>query len=216
MQAQQLIHDPHAELRELGDFHSVQVSGLVEVYLSQGDQPGVAVSAKTAEAREGIQTRVRNGVLSISGGGLLREGKTRAYVGVRTLEKLAVSGTSNVIVTGEITGDELLIDLSGASDFEGAVNVNALRLRLSGASDADVRGRAGDLNVKVTGASHVRGYGLACDNCLVSGSGASEIKLTVNNVVNAELSGATSIHYKGEGKKGNIRTTSASSVSRVD
>ncbi len=214
--AQLLIHDPHAELRELGDFRSVQVSGLIEVYLSQGDQPAVAVSARSPESREAIQTKVHHGTLSISGAGLLREGKIRVYVGVRTLDRLAVSGTSNVILTNELSGDELLIDLSGASDFKGALNVSALKLRLSGASDADIRGRTGDLNLKVTGASHLRGYELACDNCLVSGSGASEIKLTVNNVLNADLSGATSIRYKGEGKKGNIRTSGASSVSRMD
>lgn len=216
LQAQQLIHDPHAEPRELGDFHSVQVSGLVELYLSQGERPGVAVSARSPEARESIQTQVHNGELSISGGGLARGGKTRVYVGVQTLDQLTVSGTSNVIVVGEISARELRIDLSGASDFDGTVHAGALRLSLSGASDADIRGRAGDLNLKVTGASHLRGYGLACDNCLVNGSGASEIKLTVNQVVNAELSGATNIRYKGEGKKGNIRTTGASSVAKTD
>lgn len=217
VEAQKLIHDPYAEPRELGDFHSIQISGAMEVHLSQGDRPGLAVSARTPEGREGIQTRVHNGVLSISGGGgLLREGKARAYIGVRTLEKLSVSGAGNVIVTGELAGDELLIDLSGASDFKGAVNLEALTIRLSGASDVDIRGRAANLNIKSAGASHVRGYELGCDNCLVTGSGASEIKLTVNKVLNAEVSGASNIRFKGEGKQGNVRASGASSVSRVD
>ncbi len=76
--------------------------------------------------------------------------------------------------------------LSGASDFRGTVHVNSLKVDLSGASDVNIRGSATNLNVDASGASHFNGFDFATDNCLAEGSGASDIKIKVNKVINAE------------------------------
>ena len=75
-----------------------------------------------------------------------------------------------------------------------------------------VGGSAGDVNIEASGASHFKGYDLAAENCRIDASGASDIKITVNKVLNAEASGATTIDYRGTGMIGDIRTSGASNI----
>jgi hypothetical protein len=60
--AQQIINDPNAEKRTVTGFHSIDVSGGIDLYLSQG-QEAVAVSAADAKFPEKIKTGGKDGVL---------------------------------------------------------------------------------------------------------------------------------------------------------
>src|SRR5262249_27803009 len=62
--AQKTINDPNAEKRSVSSFHGVEVSGGIDLYLTQGDE-AVAVSASEAKFRDRIRTEVKNGVLKI-------------------------------------------------------------------------------------------------------------------------------------------------------
>lgn len=219
IQAQTTVfHDKDAEIRSVGDFNSVEVSSAIDLQLSQGGENSVAVSAPGDVNRAGIKTVVSDGVLKIwyeqknwfKGNGR----KIRAYVSVKTLKMLTASGACDVRVNGEVKSDELLIRLSGASDFMGAVNTGSLKIDLSGASDVVIRGVASNLNIDASGASHFRGFDLLTDNCSVEASGATDIRITVNKVLNAEASGVTSIYYKGSGMIGEIKTSGASKIKK--
>ena len=114
-----IINDPNAEVRPLKGYHGIEVSSAINLYLSQGEDESVVVSASDLRWREHIRTEVVNGILKISldehkwsRGGV----KLKAYVSFTTLDKLNASGASDVFVDGVITGDRLSIDLNGASD----------------------------------------------------------------------------------------------------
>lgn len=211
-----VIHDPNAELRPVKGYHGIEVSSAINLYLSQGDEETVAVSAPDAQLRDRIRTEVVDGILKISLEGKhwsLGSTKLKAYVSFTTLDKLAASGASDIFVDGVITGDHLFIDLSGASDFKGAINVKELQLDQSGASDAHITGAvSGTATIHSSGASDVKGYDLVIQNCEVHASGASDIRLTVNKELSAEVTGASSVIYKGEGT---IRESHASGASTV-
>jgi hypothetical protein len=68
--------------------------------------------------------------------------------------------------------------------------------------------------VDANGASDFKGFDLQADNCDVEASGASDIKVTVNKELNARASGASGVHYKGDGVIRDLRTSGASNVSR--
>lgn len=215
-QQKTVFHDRDAEVRTVGDFHSIDVSSAIDLQLSQGDENSVAISAPGDENRAGVKTVVKNGVLKIwyeqknwlKGSGR----KTRAYVSVKSLKKLSASGACDITVNGTLNNEELFLDLSGASDFRGNVKVNALKIDLSGASDVVINGAANSLSIDASGASHFKGYDLVAENCRIDASGASDIKITVNKVLNADASGATNIDYKGNGMIGEIKTSGASNI----
>ena len=62
----QKINDPNAEIRDAKDYHGIKISGSFDVYITQGNEEGVAVSASRPEYKERIKTSVENGVLIIS------------------------------------------------------------------------------------------------------------------------------------------------------
>ena len=215
-QAQAVFHDKDAELRKVGDFEGIEVSSAIDLQIAQGNENSVAVSAPGNDNRAGIKTEVRRGILHIWYenknwlNGTRR--KMRAYVSAKSLRLIAASGACDVMVNGELRSDELAIKLTGASDFKGAVRANNLKIELSGASDIVIRGSAANLNIGASGASHFKGFDLSTDNCRVDASGATDIQITVNKVLNAEASGATNIDYKGAGMIGDLKTSGASNI----
>lgn len=213
-----IINDPNAQVRTVQGFHGIEVSNAINLYLSQGDQEAVVVSANDLKWREFIHTDVENGILKIwldtrkwSRGNV----KIKAYVSFTTLDKLSASGASDVFVDGVITSDDLSIDLNGASDFKGAINVKNLKLDQSGASDAHVTGVVSGLaEIHSSGASDVKGYDLTIQNCNVHATGASDIRITVHNELSADLSGASTVFYKGEAVVRDVRSSGASAVKK--
>jgi hypothetical protein len=213
-----IIKDPNAEVRPAKGFHGIEVSNAINLYLSQGEEEAVVVSASDPKWREYIHTDVVDGILKItldthkwSRGNI----KIKAYVSFTTLDRLSASGASDVFVDGVITGDNFSVDLNGASDFKGAINVKDFRLEQSGASDAHVTGAVSGLaDIRSSGASDVKGYDLTIRNCNIHASGASDIRITVSNELNADLSGASTVFYKGDAIVRDVRSSGASVVKK--
>jgi hypothetical protein len=213
-----VIQDPNAQLRAVKGFHGIRVSSAINLYLSQGSEEKVVVSANDIQMRDRIKTEVVDGILIIRLEGSWKwwhmgNKKLKAYVSYTLLDEITASGASDVYVDGVITGDKLALDLSGASDFKGAIKVNQLSLQQSGASDSHLTGQvAGMATIHSTGASDVKGYDLVVEACSAHASGASDIQITVNKELEADASGASDIYYKGTGMLRESHSSGASSV----
>lgn len=216
--SQKQINDPNAELRSVGSFTGVSVSGGIDLYLSGGEE-AVAVSASSAEARDRIRTEVQNGVLKIwfdSKSGLNinwnNNRKLRAYVSYKTLKSLSASGGCDVLVDGVLKSSELRMDLSGGSDFKGKVDVENLRVAQSGGCDVKISGRTATLSVNASGGSDFNGYDLSADICEAHASGGCDVEVTVTKELSAHASGASDIRYKGQPNVKEEKASGASSV----
>ncbi len=219
----QKINDPNAEVREAKNFHAINISSAFNVFLDQSEEEGVAVSAAETKFRDQIIVEVKNGVLYIKynnkGLSLGKSNKElKVYISFKSIDKLNVSGSCNVYITGTLKADDLRISLSGASDIRKAViDAKKLTVDLSGASDLTITGgSATQLNIDASGASKFQGFDLTVDICNVTASGASDIKITVNKELSAHASGASDIHYKGSGVITDIKTSGSSKISKSD
>ena len=213
-----VIRDANAQLRQVKGFHGIRVSSAINLYLSQGSEEKVVVSASDIKIRDRIKTEVVDGILIIRLEGSMRwwhfgNNKLKAYVSYTMLDEITATGASDVYVDGVITGDKLTLDLTGASDFKGAIKVNELSLHQSGASDSHLTGQvAGMATIHLSGASDVKGYDLVAEACSAHASGASDIQITVTKELNADASGASDIYYKGSGVLRESHSSGASSV----
>ena len=152
---QTIIGDANAEVRVVGSFSAVNISGGIDLYLSQGDEDGVAVSAAEINYLDHIKTTVDNGVLKIwyqRDGWKFKSGNKKmiAYVSFISIRALTASGSSDVFVNGMIRVAALNIKLSGASDFKGRIETNKLYVDQSGASDAIVTGKVSFLDIQAS------------------------------------------------------------------
>jgi len=218
--AQQPISDPNVQVREAKEFHAIRLSSAFDVFLTQGNEEKVAVSAGDEKDLAYITVQVRNGVLEVGWDHKRKWGrgnkKLKAYISFKTIDKLVVGGACDVDIAGTITVDkDLKIDLSGASDLSGKIEVKEkLTIDLSGASDAKLTGTATEMVIDANGASSFKGFDFAVDYCNATASGASDIKITVNKELSAQASGASGVGYRGEGKTRDVKTSGASRVSR--
>lgn len=215
----QFVVDANAEMRSLsGSFNSINVSGGIDLYLSQSDQPALAISASDDKYKDRIKTVIENNTLRIYFDSEkqwnMRNKQLKAYVSFTDIEMLEASGASDITVAGEIKSGTLVLKLSGASDFKGNIAVNALRLNLSGASDISISGSASIVNIESSGASDVKAYDLTAEVCTAKASGASDVQITVNKELNAHASGASNIYFKGEAVIKEMESSGASNVSK--
>src|SRR5450755_2178696 len=59
-QSGRVINDRNAEKRDVKGFHGVSISGGIDLYLTQGNEEGVAISSSDPSALRKIRTEVEN------------------------------------------------------------------------------------------------------------------------------------------------------------
>jgi ribosomal protein S6E (S10) len=218
---QKTIRDDNAQNRPARNFHAIEVSDGIDLYLSQGSTESVAVSASSLEHRDRIKVEVVNGVLKIfydRGGinwGWSINRKMRAYVSIKTIDKLNASGGSDVEIDNELNASSLAIRLSGGSDFKGRVIAEGVSLSASGGSDADISGKADRIEIDASGGSDVNGFGMITDYCTVESSGGSDVTITANKSLTGRASGGSDIHYKGTASSTTSNKSGGSSIKKV-
>jgi len=217
--AQKTISDANAQERTVKEFSGISVSNAFDVYLTQGNEEKVVVSANDEKYLQYITVEVRNGVLHIGWDdkkkNIRSNKKLKAYISFKKINRLDASGACDVNIVGSLNADELSIDLSGASDLEGKITAKNLKVEMSGSSDMKLTGDAGDLKMKLSGACSFKGFDFAVNNCDVRASGASDVKITVNKELSADISGASDVSYKGSASVRDVKASGASSVRKA-
>ena len=127
-----------------------------------------------------------------------------------------LSGASNFY--GDILANEIDMDLSGSSDIKGTVDALDLDLELSGASKASLEGQVSTLEINLSGASDIvknvvgSRYGLVCDYCEGTMSGASNAYIHCDGSIKVSLSGASDLHFTGNAFTADSNPTGGSNI----
>lgn len=217
--AQKVVNDPNAEPRSVTSFHSIQVSNAFEVLLVQTAEEGLAVSSNQKEDLPNIKTVVENGILKIwfdqKGNWFGKSRELKAYVSVKSLDEITAGGATNIKIDGTLNASNLTIHVSGASDLKGRLIVsNKLDVQASGASDLQITGSASNVVINARGASDVKGFEFSASTCQANASGASDINITVEKELSAEVSGASSVTYKGGAVVKDVKTSGSGNLTR--
>ncbi|HLO37271.1 MAG TPA: head GIN domain-containing protein [Lacibacter sp.] len=215
-----VINDKNAEARKVSGFHGIKISNAFDVIIKQGNEEAVVVSASEEKFRDRIKVNVVNGILQISYDNEKvwkwsnENRKLRAYISVKNIDKLDVSGATDIKIDGVLKGSNLKVELSGASSLKGAISYASVTVDQSGASNSKLSGTVTNLDVDVSGASDFTGFDLVTENCRAEASGASDVKITVNKDLKVDASGASDIQYKGTASVSDFKTTGASSLKK--
>ena len=106
------------------------------------------------------------------------------------------------------------VQLSGASQADGSLTMTNGDFELSGASTLSIEGSARDVSVDASGASRADLSDFPVTNARIDLSGASNSTVNASGELNADLSGASTLHYIGNPTLGDISTSGASTISR--
>jgi hypothetical protein len=213
--AQKTINDPNAEKRSVPGYHGVSVSGNIELFLTQGNDESVVISADDTKWRDKVITEVKDGILQIYLEHKTRiqiewganAKKIRAYVAVKDIDYLSSSGSGKTHIDGSIKADKLKVNISGSGNLDGDFTVKDLFLDLSGSANADLSGKAENSDFAISGSGNIRSYDFSTSFCKASISGSGNVKITVIKELSAHISGSGNVFIKGDGL---IRDYSAS------
>ncbi|MFT3679738.1 MAG: head GIN domain-containing protein [Ferruginibacter sp.] len=217
-----VIKDDNAEKRTLqGSFTAIKVSNGIDLYLTQGDEESLAVSASDPKYMEGFKTVVEGNTLKIyydsNKFNWMNTGKRKlkAYVSFKTLERLDGSSGAEVHVSGAIKSGSLKMDFSSGANFNGQVDVAALDVEQSSGAEVTATGKSDKLVVSVNSGAMFKGFDLQTEYCDAKASSGAGVRINVNKEINAKANSGGGIQFKGAGGIKDLSVHSGGSVKRV-
>ncbi len=200
--------------RQLGEFTKIEISGAIEVSLSQGDTQSVVVITDD-NLQENVKTEVEGNTLkAYTDGHLSNYSKLRIDIVMKDIKGIELSGASKLFSKAPLVAGSFKFDLSGASNCDIEIKAIDIKGELSGASNLNIKGAVGTLKMDVSGASKCSAFNLISADADISASGASKISVTCDHELKLSASGASNISYKGEAKILKTESSGASSISK--
>jgi Putative auto-transporter adhesin, head GIN domain len=201
---QKTITDANAQKRTLpGSFTAITVSDGVDLYLTQGSEESVAVSASEEKYMERFKTEVVEGTLKIYyddkgiNWAANEKRKLKAYVSFKTLAKLVASGGADVDLQGSIDAADISMKFTSGASFEGKIMAKSITIEQNSGSVITLSGSAADFKVNVSSGAVFKGYELAVDYCDAKASSGGGVQVTINKELNAKANSGGGIKYKG-------------------
>jgi len=216
-----VLSDANAEKRSLsGSFSAIKVSDGIDLYLSQGNEESIAVSASEQKYLDRFKTVVDNGVLKIyyDNSTLIWNGnekrKLKAYVSFKTLERLQASSGASVDAKSTLKLEKLEMHMSSGSQFTGEVNIGNMNVDQSSGSEITITGNADKLKVDLSSGAVFKGYELNAEYCEAKASSGGEARINVNKELAAKASSGGGIKYKGNASITDLNVSSGGMVKK--
>ncbi len=163
---------------EVSSFHAIKSGSSIDIYLFQGNEEKVKLEADE-DIIDKIIVEVENGVLRID----LKSGSYRnikvlnAYVTLKQLDQLKVSGSGDVYCKTSISGDELDVNITGSGDVALDLKMEAVACEIRGSGDVDLKGVSKILNIGIMGSGDVEAEDLNLSECIVNMHGSGDVEL---------------------------------------
>jgi hypothetical protein len=205
--------------RPVSNFKNVEVGGSAKVYVSQGDHASVKVEVDenlqqfVEVAQEGNRVIVRER----SGFNLVPTNELKIFVTAPVYNSIDVSGACDIIGQTKISNPEDLdMEVSGAGDIQMDVDAPNLKAHISGSGSINMKGQTKTVELELTGAAHAHCFDLLSEETTVDISGAGSAEVFASVKLDATVSGAGSVSYKGNAATVNQHVSGAGSVHKME
>ncbi len=209
----------HKELA-VADYSSIDLGGVANVSYRQfsGDKPYLQVNVDE-NIFPLLDIKVQGGSLIIrtQDGQNIKPTEFTIYTNSQELNQAKVSGAGDLYLQGEVNSQNMNIIVSGSGNVAtDSLYCEKLDVAVSGAGDVKLAGGGVISYFSISGAGDVKAYDFHVKelNCKVSGAGDMEV--SVSEKMEASVSGAGDIKYKGNPSVVNKRVSGAGSISKKD
>ena len=186
------------ENRDVSNFDRLDLSGIGDVTLIQGDQEALKIEAEDNVIKH-ITTEVHDETLFISFDrkAIIPTKPVKFFVNMRTIHSLDTKGVTN-LTSGSIHTDRLEISISGTGNNElDDLICDTLSINVSGAGNFQAAGKVNDQQVTLSGAGNYEGEDLQSKNADVTISGLGRVALWATDNLNVTISGTGGVDYYG-------------------
>lgn len=191
------------EVRNVGSFSKISFGVPGKLYLKQGNTERVELEGD-ADVLEKVETIINGNHLDIRPKGKMINwnwgGKQiTAYVTMKNIEGVAVSGSGDIIGEGVFQCNEVELKVSGSGNLTAQANATgAMEASVSGSGNLDVKGKSKSLR-----------SGL-------SGSGNITLALTAENEASFNISGSGKVEAEGSSESVKISISGSGKILGAD
>lgn len=208
-----------SETRDLETFDEISFATNGTVYLKQGSTQKVELKGDR-EDLEDIRTEVRGGRLVIknrsnSWFNWNNNSRVEIYITMKELKGLSVSGSGRVYGESKFTMSFLELDVSGAGKMELDVDAKEVDMSISGSGRITLEGKGRVTDISISGSGKVDAEDFIAEDHTVRISGSGSCYIHANESIDARISGSGSVHYKGDARKVNSRSSGSGKVKRI-
>lgn len=202
------------ETRNVSGFDAINVSSGIDVYLTMGSGENVEVEAEE-DLLEHLVTEVRGGTLKIYfEKSFIWNKSAKVYVEAKNINGISASGGSDVIGKNILESRDLELKASGGSDIKLEVKTRSLDVDVSGGADIILSGLTDQLQANSSGGSDLRALELIAKRARLEASGGADIKVHVEDEIDARASGGADIAYRGNPEVINSKTSSGADINQ--
>lgn len=225
MTAQQtkVYTDPNARLRTISNaFTRLSVSSGVQLYLTQGNEVSLAVSASDAKYEDRFKTEVVDGELKIyfDNKGITwsndKNRKLTAWLSVKNLEALKGSAGANVVAVNELNAPTFAMEFNSGAQFKGVVKTNSLTAETNSGANIQISGTADKSAISASSGAAFKGGDLVTAYCTASANSGAAIRVEVQKELQASANSGGSIAYEGNAVVERGKINSGGSVRKVN
>lgn len=220
--------------RQVSGFTSISSSGSFNVHVKVDGTESLKITGDESIIND-IETTVSNGKLKIGtkdkiSWRLFNNKKVDIYITAKSLSGLSNSGSGNIQLDGNLTGNaeikasgsgniiaaanasDLQISVSGSGNITSSVNANQLDAAVSGSGALNLNGNVKTADIKVSGSGNIRAKELKTDAVGATISGSGSIYIVANKSINARVSGSGRLVYTGTATNVNSSTSGSGRV----
>lgn len=187
-----------SEERVATNFDKVNSSGTFEVYISQGEDYILIVSAEE-NILPYIETRVSNGILNIDNEdfkSIRNDLPMEVFITMPVLEGIKLSGSGS-INTDYFVCDEMDIILSGSGRIQTSCSTEEVEATVSGSGLVNISGDTKTAEFNISGSGNIEAVQLSTMGCHSNISGSGDVWISVDKLLEANISGSGNVYCYG-------------------
>jgi hypothetical protein len=185
------------QTRAVGDFTGIRAGDALKIIITQSDTPSIKVNAPE-DMLQFIKTEVNDAILTISTEGNMKDDQNiTVFITVKSLNSLENSGVAEIKSGNKLTCETISITSQGVGDINLMLDAKEIKTNISGTGDVTLTGTTQSLDAKISGTGNLKASNLEADKVTANVSGTGDAKVYATQSLNANVSGAGSIIYKG-------------------
>jgi hypothetical protein len=204
---------------DVNNFTKLSFSVAGTVYLSQGSKNEVVIEAdndtmdKVEVIQDGDRLKIR--MKRSNGWGNWNSGKVTAYVTMKTIEDISVSGSGKLIGKTTIEGGDIDLDVSGSGSMEMDLRAEDVNIDISGSGSVSLNGNSDKIDIDISGSGRVKAEDFVVNICKAQISGSGSCYITANKEIDAQISGSGTIYYHGSPDRVSSHSSGSGKVKKL-
>lgn len=188
-----------SEIRDVRDFHAVDLNVSGDVEISVADQYSVQVRTNDNLVSL-LKTEVKNGRLKIYfDENVSHSDVMEIKISGPSFDELNVAGSGNMTVMTPIQSERMDVAISGSGNLSmPQVTFGTLECSISGSGNMEIGGTANATQVSVSGSGDVDAKKLRTNELRADIAGSGSVSAHVIQVLKVSVAGSGDVYYTGE------------------